>query len=398
MTNHLKRTYVSLMLSPFFSQIGSAIYVLGLNWLIVKSTGTTQLLGIIEGIGGFAFLIGDLLVGLLVDQHNRKYVLIWTDIIATLVCVVSSFLINNNTPQIWLLILITFILNLMLALNYPAAKSIVPEVINGNYLQKFNALSNTFFGLANIIAPVIGGVLLAINGIDFSEFILINAASYFIALFFNLLITYQPTPSVKNHQSESFLISTISGFKYVLEHKKLLLYMTSMGIFNFVCAGFLLTTPYISSHYFSKITSSYSLFLICAAVGGLVGGLWLTVQKQKISSNRIFAEQICYGIILILGSLKFSIYSWIIIALVYGLIQSRFFGSMITFIQEETDISFLGRIFGLTFLFFDGIQPVGSFIFGFFVSTWGSWTYSVLGSLTVSLFGLIYFFNRKTFE
>jgi len=158
MTNHLKRTYVSLMLSPFFSQIGSAIYVLGLNWLIVKSTGTTQLLGIIEGIGGFAFLIGDLLVGLLVDQHNRKYVLIWTDIIATLVCVVSSFLINNNNPQIWLLILITFILNLMLALNYPATKSIVPEVINGNYLQKFNALSNTFFGLANIIAPVIGGV------------------------------------------------------------------------------------------------------------------------------------------------------------------------------------------------------------------------------------------------
>lgn len=71
---------------------------------------------------------------------------------------------------------------------------------------------------------------------------------------------------------------------------------------------------------------------------------------------------------------------------------------MITFIQEETDIPFLGRIFGLTFLFFDGIQPVGSFIFGFFVSTWGSWTYSVLGSLTLSLFGLIYFFNRKTFE
>ena len=81
-----------------------------------------------------------------------------------------------------------FYTKLMLALNYPAAKSIVPEVINGNYLQKFNALSNTFFGLANIIAPVIG-VLLAINGIDFSEFILINAASYFIALFFNLLIT-----------------------------------------------------------------------------------------------------------------------------------------------------------------------------------------------------------------
>ena len=109
MTNHLKRTYVSLMLAHF-SQIGSAIYVLGLNWLIVKSTGTTQLL--VSSRNWWLCVLDRRFISRFTSRSTQsKYVLIWTDIIVTLVCVVSSFLINNNTPQIWLLILITFILN-----------------------------------------------------------------------------------------------------------------------------------------------------------------------------------------------------------------------------------------------------------------------------------------------
>lgn len=72
--NSSKKAYFPLMFSPFASQLGSAIYVLGLNWLLVRVTGNTKLLGLIEGLGGLAFLLGDFLVGLLVDQYNRKKV------------------------------------------------------------------------------------------------------------------------------------------------------------------------------------------------------------------------------------------------------------------------------------------------------------------------------------
>ena len=141
MMNKSKKTYFPLVFSPFASQLGSAIYVLGLNWLIVRTTGNTKLLGLIEGLGGLAFLLGDFLVGLLVDQYNRKKVLIWTDVISALMCFISGFYINDQQPQIWLLVAITFILNLMLALNYPAAKAIAPEVVEKAHLQKFNAVS-----------------------------------------------------------------------------------------------------------------------------------------------------------------------------------------------------------------------------------------------------------------
>nr|WP_252894812.1 hypothetical protein [Liquorilactobacillus satsumensis] len=57
------------------------------------------MLGLIEGLGGFAFLLGDFLVGLLVDQHNRKGVLIWTDLISAAICLLGSFFVDNTTPR-----------------------------------------------------------------------------------------------------------------------------------------------------------------------------------------------------------------------------------------------------------------------------------------------------------
>nr|WP_252894809.1 hypothetical protein [Liquorilactobacillus satsumensis] len=51
----------------------------------------------------------------------------------------------------------------------------------------------------------------------------------------------------------------------------------------------------------------------------------------------------------------------------------------------------------MTFLFFDGgVQPIGSFIFGFFINIWQQWTYVILGCcLVVFLFAIIMFKKRK---
>ncbi|MFT8735821.1 MAG: MFS transporter, partial [Lentilactobacillus hilgardii] len=72
------------------------------------------------------------------------------------------------------------------------------------------------------------------------------------------------------------------------------------------------------------------------------------------------------------------------------------FGSITTLIQNETDLEFLGRVFGLTYLCFDGIQPLGNFLFGFFISSWQHWTYVVIGIFLIVPFGIMLYFERQT--
>jgi MFS family permease len=58
------------MMSPFVSQLGLSVYLIGLNWLIVEATGTTKQLGIIQAVSGVAFIITDVFVGVLVDKYR----------------------------------------------------------------------------------------------------------------------------------------------------------------------------------------------------------------------------------------------------------------------------------------------------------------------------------------
>ncbi|MFT8917526.1 MAG: MFS transporter [Oenococcus sp.] len=376
------------MLSPAVSQLGSALYILGQNWLVVRSTGTTSLLGIIEAVGGVGFFLGDLFIGELVDHHNRKKVLLWTDLLSAVICFFGSFLINNESPQAWLLILMTFTLNFLFTINYPAAKSMAPEIMAGSRLQRFNALANMVFNFANIISPLIGGLLLSIKSIDFSEFVLINAASFLVAAFLNFLIQYSWPQDNVDRSTTSFVQDIANGFKYVFKNKNLFQFILSMAIFNFCSAGCLLIAPYIGNHFFGGKAVNYSIFLAVSAIGGLIGGSLLAIQKQAVSSQTLYREIILEGLSLLVAGLFLpnSLIVWFILAFIIGLIQSRFFSISITLIQKETEIAYLGRIFGLTFLFFDGIQPLGSLIFGYLINSWRQYTYSFIGAMLLLFF------------
>lgn len=72
------------MMSPFVSQLGLSVYLIGLNWLIVEATGTTKQLGIIQAVSGVAFIITDVFVGVLVDKYNPKVLILLTNLLSAL--------------------------------------------------------------------------------------------------------------------------------------------------------------------------------------------------------------------------------------------------------------------------------------------------------------------------
>ncbi|WP_125981271.1 MFS transporter [Loigolactobacillus iwatensis] len=135
-----KRFSWPLFLSPFISRLGDGLYIFGLNWFIVKATGAAAQLGIVQGIGGLVLVLGDLFAGPLVDNYNRKWVMILSDLISAIACLILALLIDIRHPVFYQLILLTSILDIGLAFNFPAAKAIIPELIKQSNLTRFNAL------------------------------------------------------------------------------------------------------------------------------------------------------------------------------------------------------------------------------------------------------------------
>ncbi|MDK6420467.1 MFS transporter [Aerococcus urinae] len=92
----------------------------------MSQTQNTALLGKINSMSTSVLLFSNILVGPLVDQVNRKKLLIFSDIMSFLACLVCSLLYKDYLDDQLILILTSAILSLALAINSPAAKAIVP--------------------------------------------------------------------------------------------------------------------------------------------------------------------------------------------------------------------------------------------------------------------------------
>lgn len=381
------------MMSPFVSQLGLSVYLIGLNWLIVEATGTTKQLGIIQAVSGVAFIITDVFVGVLVDKYNPKVLILLTNLLSALVNFGGAILVNSNHPQTLLLIVITFSLNIMLAINYPSVKALVPSVIKSNKIQRFNAISNTIYGFASILAPLICSILLSLGNLSFNQFLLVNGLLFLLAALINNRIDSPKSYSI--NISGKFIENLIEGFQYIRRTRKLILLISAMGIFNLCYSGFILLIPYLAKNYFQSNVSIYSIALLLMSLGGLAGGVNLARQTKSINSSKIYLELVIFSLILLGVVSYFNQYTWLGMVAVFGFVQAQLFGSIPTFIQKETDSKYLGRVFGLAFLAFDGAQPLGSLFFSNFIDSISYKTYIGISIIMFISFLVIFTFDIK---
>lgn len=100
-------------------------------------------------------MAGDLFAGPMVDKYNRKLIMLIADAVSFFACLVMAAIMDVNEPAFYQLVLLTCVIDIGLAFNFPAAKAIIPEIIRHDKLSIFNSWSNTGLTLADIVAPLI---------------------------------------------------------------------------------------------------------------------------------------------------------------------------------------------------------------------------------------------------
>lgn len=374
-----------LFLSPFISRVGDSLYLFGLNWFVVKASGSTALLGIVQAVGGLTLLCGDLFCGVLIDNYNRKRILVVSEFICLLACFSFAMIIDPENPAAWQLIGLTVMLDVGVAFSFPAAKAIVPEILASSALQRFNAFSNTSLNLADIVTPLLGGLLLTLKWIDFRTFLLINGMSF--TLSFLLLVGLRYHAPTKRQTHLGFKASLMSGFKYVGAHQTLVENVFLSGFANVLFAAVRLVLPFVVNHFYQADPQKYSFLLTGLALGGILGGLRLTLVKRPTRRNDNYRDLVLAAVGLVVAGLVRQYWVLLLFAFVYGFAMASFNIRAFTMTQDATENAYLGRIFGIWFIALDGFQPLGSFVFGFLTDTTQNATFLVIG--VVLLVGLL---------
>ncbi|GAB4531217.1 MAG: MFS transporter [Anaerolineae bacterium] len=174
------RNFRLFWLAQSVSLIGTSLQVVAEGWLIYNLTGSTFWLGLVSFIALLPVAPISLLGGVLIDRMPRRRLILATQAGLMTQAAVFAFLALSGQTRLWHIILLYFVFGSLLAIDHPARRAFLVDLVERDELANAVALNATSFNLTRFVGYVTSGLLIASAGAGGA--MLLNAASYLLPI------------------------------------------------------------------------------------------------------------------------------------------------------------------------------------------------------------------------
>ena len=194
---HLNYRY--LWTGTVLMSAGQWVQQVTLGWLLYDLTGSSMLLGALNGLRALPFLIAGPIAGVAADRMDRKALLVQTQYVLIVTALLMGVLVASGYLQPWHLFAFTLLTGMAWAFHEPVRQSLVPGVVPKNELMSAIALNSMGFNINKVLGPALGGVLIAAFGPAGNFFV--QSAAYAGVLLMVYWMQVPPTPEEARHSS-----------------------------------------------------------------------------------------------------------------------------------------------------------------------------------------------------
>ncbi|ENG5644255.1 multidrug effflux MFS transporter [Staphylococcus aureus] len=241
---------------------------------------------------GLAF--GNLFAGPISDSTGRKKPLIIAMIIFTLASLGIVFIHN-----IWLMVALRFLQGVTGGAAAVISRAIASDMYSGNELTKFMALLMLVNGIAPVVAPTIGGIILNYS-VWRMVFVILTIFGFVMVI--GSLLKVPESLTVTNRESSSGLKTMFKNFKILLKTPRFVLPMLIQGMTFVILFTYISASPFIiqkiygmTAIQFSWMFAGIGITLIISSQ--LTGYLVDFVDSQKLMRGMTMIQII--GVILV---------------------------------------------------------------------------------------------------
>ena len=211
------RDYRFLFLGQFISFIGTMMTGVVLPYQIYEVTHSTLMVGLLGLAQLIPLIFTALLGGVFADRHHRRLLLLVTESLLALGCLLLALNATLKVPHIGVVFVLATFMSAINGFHRPALDSIVQQVLNKEDFSTASVLSSFKYSFAMIVGPAIGGLLIAYYGVALT--LLADFVSFLLSLFFLLQIAHLPKP--QGNRDLSTWASLKEGFYYAISRQEL---------------------------------------------------------------------------------------------------------------------------------------------------------------------------------
>jgi hypothetical protein len=227
--------------SQVISQLGSSFTQFALPLLVFKLTGSATSLALSTAATFVPYLLFGLLLGAVVDQVDRKRMMVGVDLARAAVIVVLPVLSVLDQLDIWHIYVVAFVLSTLGILFDCGEFAAVPSLVPSDDLVTANGWIMATNSAGQVLGPVVAGLALAL--IPVAQLLFVDSATFLLSAVALISIRGSfnsgdaPTPDEAPEpigRIRSVFRDAKIGLQYVLRHPVLRSIALMMALINFV--------------------------------------------------------------------------------------------------------------------------------------------------------------------
>jgi MFS family permease len=353
-------TFRNLLVADIASDVGTFMQSVGAAWMMASLNAGPLYVALTQTASALPFFVLALPAGAIGDIVDRRKLILFTETWMAAVAIVLASVTLGGLLSPGLLLILTFALSAGDALESPAWRAVLPELVAKEDLGAAAALNGIEFNFARAIGPALAGVVIAIANVGTA--FLVNAASFLGVIF--VIARWKRPRHKRTAPPETLNGAMVAALRYVRYSPKIRVLIFRSGILMFFASGLLALLPSVA-HEVSRSAMGYGLLLGCFGLGAVLGA----VVMQRVRA-RWSAEAVVSGGVLIFGLTTVATGSFRLLPmlgtlmLVGGATWIVFISLFNVLIMNHTPDWVRARVLAVSMLAFQGAMAAGSAAWG----------------------------------
>lgn len=385
-----RRNAVLFLVSQSITLFGSTLVQMAVVWYVTLSTSSgawTAAFSICSYLPQFLISIPG---GVWADRFSRKRLIISSDLFTALITLAMIVLMPYlSTEQSLLsgLLLMSVLRSLCAGIQTPAVNAALPQLVPAGQLQRFNGINAAFQSFVQFAAPAAAGAVLSFGTLRMTLLIDIFTAIPGIILLSAVPLSGEHpgelsaessgnlsgrssglsrrSSGLSRRGSQRFSSALKTGLSYAFSHSPVRRLLILYGLFVFLCvpagflSGLLVSRAYGSSY--GYLTAAELAGFAGMTAGGALMGTWGGFSRKE---KTLSVGLVLFGAMAVLMGTTPDFPLYLVFMLVYGIALTAVQTTITTLLQECTDASVRGRVFGMLDSVYSGFLPLGMAVFG----------------------------------
>ena len=340
---------------------GQWIQQVTLGWLTYDLTGSSILLGVLNGVRALPFLIVGPSAGVAADRMDRRRLLLGIQVLLLVSAVMMGVIVSSGGIALWHIFAFSVITATLWSVNQPLRQTLVANVVPRHDLMNAVALNSLGFNMTKVVGPALGGILIAAFGPGGNFYV--QAVAYIGVL--AAIFAMRPPPQIAPAEQASAFADLKEGLAYVRSTPVVLALMISALVPNIFAMPYQALMPVFQKDVLRVGPEALGLMLAAPGVGAVVAALILAsiaAQVRRKGMLLLVALNLL-GVSLISFSQITSLPLALVALAGVGACQILYAATTNTMLQIIVPDALRGRVTSI-YMLDHGLSPIGALMAG----------------------------------